>query len=275
MMKKLSDAEVKSCLKDILVYVDDFCKRNDIKYSLDGGTMLGAVRHGGFIPWDDDIDICMLRPEFERFKKMFGQENHPWFKLHTYDYDGYPVPYMKVSDERTVLQNPNRTRLPQIGINIDIFPQDWVPSDPELNEQAAKRNKILCGKRYGKIIGFPSPLKAPGEFLRVLKWKILLAGTSAVELCRRIDKDSDNPEYYNSGIYCDADMRFYKNPHYKAEWFSSYVRIPFEDKEFSAFVGYREMLGELYGNYMELPPVEKRVNHGTHAFLKEETPAGE
>ena len=273
-MKKLSDQEVKSCLKDILVYVDDFCKRNGINYSLDGGTLLGAVRHGGFIPWDDDIDICMLRPEYERFKALFAQEKHPWFKLHSYDYDGYPVPYMKISDERTVQYGGTRTRLPLIGVNIDIFPQDWVPADLQLNEAAARHSTTLSGKRFGKIIGFPSPFKKPYEFLRVLKWKFLLIGTSAVELCRRIDEDANNPEYYNSGIYCDAQMRHYKNPRYKAEWFSSYVRIPFEDKEFSAFSGFREMLGELFGNYMELPPVEKRVNHGTRAFVKEEMAAG-
>lgn len=265
----MTDAEVKSCLKDILVFVDDFCKRNSIDYSLDGGTMLGAVRHGGFIPWDDDIDICMLRPEYERFKALFAKEDHPWFKLHTYDFDGYPVPFMKISDERTVINTVRHTRLPKIGVNIDIFPQDWVPADLELNEAEAKHSADLSGIRYWKIIGFPSKFQ-PYEWLRVLKWRIVLARTSAVELCRRIDVNSNNPKYYNSGIYCDAIMRYYKNPRYKAEWFSSYVRIPFEDKEFSAFTGYKEMLGELFGNYMELPPVEKRLNHGTLAFFKED-----
>ena len=273
-MKRLADSEVKSCLKDILVYVDGFCKRNGINYSLDGGTLLGAVRHGGFIPWDDDIDICMLRPEYERFKVLFAQEKHPWLKLHSYDCDGYPVPYMKVSDERTVLKDSKGTRLPAIGVNIDIFPQDWVPGDPAQNEVEARLSTALSDKLFWKIKSFPSPLDVY-EWLRVLKWKMALAGTSAVELCRRIDEVANNPEYHNSGIYCDAQMRHYKNPRYKAEWFSSYVRIPFEDKEFSAFTGYREMLGELFGNYMELPPVDKRVNHGTMAYVKEAGETGE
>jgi lipopolysaccharide cholinephosphotransferase len=262
-MKQLIQADEKRYLFNILVYFDDFCKRNHLKYSLDGGTLLGAVRHRGFIPWDDDIDVTMLRPEYERFRNLIVKDNHPYYKIHSYNIDKYPVPFCKLSDERTVI----KAKKPIIGINIDIFPQDYVTTDLAQNKKDCAVNtklwKILLCKR-ANYSDFRQIRRNVGLFINKLK----LINISACDICEKIDKNSNNKEYYNSGILCDADMMFYINTKYEEDWLNEFVKLDFEGAKFPVFHEYDKILSSLYGDYMKLPPLEKRQNHGYIAYLK-------
>ena len=100
--KILTLEEIKQIELDILYYLHELCEKNDIKYFIDFGTLLGAIRHKGFIPWDDDTDISLARDEFEKLYNVLKKENHPHYKLISYrETKGYPYTYMRVYDVRT------------------------------------------------------------------------------------------------------------------------------------------------------------------------------
>ena len=104
-MREIGIEELKEIQINILDYVDDFCKRHHIKYFLSGGTLIGAVRHKGYIPWDDDIDICMLRSDWERFVELFSKEKNTDYRVYSHLIEkSFVFPYAKVSYEKTILK---------------------------------------------------------------------------------------------------------------------------------------------------------------------------
>ena len=121
-MKEMTHKEVKQLQLDILSSVHDFCDSNGLRYSLAGGTLLGAVRHKGFIPWDDDIDILMPRPDYELFIQKYQKEHHV---VQNYITDkGYFFLFTKIYDDRTTIIE-DRTKT---GVCIDVFPVDGLPN---------------------------------------------------------------------------------------------------------------------------------------------------
>ena len=123
-MKKIIDTkDLKDLQMEIADYVDEFCKKNNIKYSLACGTLIGAVRHGGFIPWDDDLDIMLLREDFNKLADLWDNSNSP-FLFHCINKgNNQGLPYGKISNPLTVLdENDQRT----MGVNIDVYPIDEV-----------------------------------------------------------------------------------------------------------------------------------------------------
>lgn len=148
--KMIKTDDLKRLQLDILKHVDSFCKKTDIQYSLAFGTLLGAVRHNGFIPWDDDIDICMPRPSYERFVREFNDPSGIYECL-TYEKDSnYLWPFAKVSDQRTVVVEQARyvDKYKNLGVNIDVFPVDATTTN---NEKQLKLQHRLRMMRYYKM----------------------------------------------------------------------------------------------------------------------------
>ena len=116
----ISREESKSIMLKMMDAVDDLCMENNIKYFLHAGTLLGAVRHKGFIPWDDDIDIALLGDEYEKFLDMMrNQTKYPWLRLIDHHVQGYYYPFAKVEDKRTIAKQDDNVS--EYGIWIDIF----------------------------------------------------------------------------------------------------------------------------------------------------------
>ena len=151
-MKTISTEELKRIQLDILLVFHDFCIENGLEYSLFAGTLIGAVRHKGYIPWDDDIDICMTRPNYEKFIHSFNG-HFPNYYVAAPELDwNYYAPYANVCDNRTLLlEGKNGHNGQEIGVKIDIFPIDGCTSSLtgylELCKQSFNWNEIMRLKR--------------------------------------------------------------------------------------------------------------------------------
>ena len=155
-MKTVSDSELKTIELEILREVAAFCDAHGVRYYLACGTALGAVRHDGFIPWDDDIDLALPRPDYERFLSLFRSEKHT--VLDSRFDDRYPYAFAKVSDNATCLVENIEQPFP-MGVYIDLFPIDGLPANEAERKRHLKRIawdlRILSWKRIsGEEISF-------------------------------------------------------------------------------------------------------------------------
>ena len=174
-MREITDKELLQLQLDILRDVDAFCRKNGIEYFLVGGTGIGAVRHGGYIPWDDDIDIGMRRPDYNRFIESFnGSYSH--LKVYAPEINlNYYAPYANVCDTRTLLdEGENGHRKDPIGVKIDIFPYDPIPSDEKLFESLrSKSRKWMNYAFYKRRNIFNAKVSVLGA-IKTLIWKFIL-----------------------------------------------------------------------------------------------------
>ena len=139
-MRKIELEEIKQRCLEILSYIDDICRKNEIQYYLAYGTLLGSVRHQGFIPWDDDIDICMTRENYYKFKKVIAEDKTTPFKLLYVDTEkDYTLPLPKVVDTRTSLSILSQKEKMKLGVFVDVFILDNVPDDDKLREKFFKK----------------------------------------------------------------------------------------------------------------------------------------
>ena len=137
-MKELTIEELKQYQLGILKVVAEYCEGNEIKYWLDCGTLLGAVRHKGYIPWDDDIDIGMLREDYDKFIYSFNSSNERYKVYSIENNPDFYFPHAKVLDTDTVLYEPDENGL-KLNINIDIFIYDNAPDDERLTKRMFKK----------------------------------------------------------------------------------------------------------------------------------------
>lgn len=258
--KPISIEELKQLQIEILQSVHDFCEANGLRYSLAFGTLLGAIRHKGYIPWDDDIDITMPRADYERFVKSF---KHQYFKVYDYRNDAdYVLPFAKVADTRTLLEE--NANMKNIGINMDIFPLDPLFDTQEECIDFLKSLTPLKRKFRMKILK-PSHKNVWWKRIAIRMSKILVWNVSlkeiAAELNSRIANLKKNKALY-WGTPAGTDPYAYRSL-YESKLFDSYILVKFEDREFYAPAGYDTMLRNYYGDYMQLPPEEKRTSPHT------------
>ena len=247
---------------DILDAVARYCDSHGIVYSLSSGTLLGAVRHGGYIPWDDDIDLYMPRESYDRFLDGFHDDSGTYAVLKPGDDTSYYYTFAKVIDTRTTLIE-NEVDGFEIGIYLDIFPVDGVPEDIHEREKLFKRKKMLYKIRRCKIAK-TNPLNSALAY-----WCYRLLPVSVKSLERRIDRlVRANP---NSALVCNLTEAGPLRPGsaFPAACFASTVDITFEDKSYKAMTGYKQYLELTYGDYMTLPPEEQRVRHHFTAHWNE------
>ena len=139
-MKEITQTEQKEILLDMLKYVDEICKKNNIKYFLYGGTLIGAIRHKGFIPWDDDLDICVPYKDYRKLITLLKQDNK--YNVHNpYDNEDYYYFFTKLTDKRTILIEDNYNRIKDMGVFLDIFPFYHLPDSIEEYNKLYKKKK--------------------------------------------------------------------------------------------------------------------------------------
>ena len=275
-MRPLSIEEIKQIEFNILKDVAKFCDKHQIRYYLSGGTLLGAVRHKGFIPWDDDIDISMPREDYLRFVLAFNGF-HEHYEVKSIEIDKkYWRPFAKVFDKRTSLvESFIRIPTPGNAIFIDVFPIDGIPDNEIKQWLFFKEQELLkvlyAGSAYSlkKSHKFDDSVSKfsniKGRLRTVFKYTaICLFGLlPTYKLISIINKNAskypyEECKYIGAIVDCAHGASCEKM---EKEKYEPRIQFEFEGYKFWGPRGFEEYLTRLYGNYRELPPEERRVTH--------------
>lgn len=267
-MRQITDIkEMQNLALIILDGINQFCEEKGITYFLAYGTLLGAIRHKGFIPWDDDIDLWMKREDFNRFCELFPAwgKGHGLYLNSVRSVDNYNRVQAKVCLSNTTLKENDRVNPYEEGYFIDLFPLDGTPN----NE--SKRKFHLTRLQFLKNIVTLSAYNGMGN----------AAITALAALFRRVDahKVLEKYEHVAEKYSCDKSeflkvlapgKKKGRDILIKTDYFAESVRIPFETKFALAPTGYDAILRQIYGDYMQLPPENARKpHHDFTLFMKE------
>ena len=251
---ELQDIEL-AILKDVAAV----CQKHNIKFFLGEGTLLGAIRHNGFIPWDDDVDIIMERSEYERFLKIAQEELGDTYKVqHPTTVKSYWSPFIKIRKVKGDIkyrQQHIAHLTTENGPYIDIFPMEYVP---ELMSKEIKKTAFFV-RYYRGMITYKLGLRKPKKFKRKIL-KLASHFYSIEKLHKRLNETfthfgTDEKEYMATfASYHPLKRQICKSENYKEA-----IMWDFEDTKMPVPVGYDEILTTIYGDYMTPPPEEKRI----------------
>ena len=263
-MEPLTLAELKETELNILKTFDKICRKNNLEYSLAFGTMIGAIRHHGFIPWDDDIDVCMKRDDYEKLLSLkYSDEN---FEIKNYRYTkGYYYPFSKMVDKNTILYEPWRCDT-NMGVYIDIFPLDSFDAETvSKQEEIIKKVNIRSTAAY--LMGHKVSHHKQFSLRYFLKALFLIITMPCKKsIIGIVDSFCKN---YDNGNYCGSLLQFYNNPFIKSQFFEKLINVEFEDIEAPVYAEYDAILTHIYGDYMTPPEPDKQVsNHYFTAYRK-------
>lgn len=244
-----------------------FCEIHQLRYYSCAGTTLGSVRHHGFIPWDDDLDVMMPRPDYDRFINLYLEEPMADFELvYPRDDNSYYLPFAKLLDKNSTLIERRKTRF-SIGLFIDIFPIDGFPSGKEEIETMSRdylklRYLLSESSNYDDILDYIYYLLTFQIDRAFFSIKCRLNRKKYRKLV--IDRLHDLTTKYSYDKACNVGAEDYESfvidgPFPKA-WLEPYIILPFENVDLRQPNKYDDYLKKLYGNYMEYPPIEMRVN---------------
>jgi lipopolysaccharide cholinephosphotransferase len=264
-MREVSFEESKIIMVNILVSIDKCCRENNIKYSLCWGTMIGAIRHHGFIPWDDDIDLMMSREDYNRFIEVYNDSE---YDVYTPKVDKNCIqPMTKICDKKTCVYLNNHSKS-LFGVWVSIFPYDNAP-DVNIAKWEKKRDFWL--KLYH--IKTCQSLKRQSLKRRMAKIvaKLLLSPYSSFWINNRIEScltAFNNQQTKRICIWFGTPYMKYR--YYPKELLDGYIDVDFEQMKVMIIKGYDEFLRSTYGDYMEFPPEsEQTPKHNYRAYFLE------
>lgn len=258
-MRKLTLEEQKKILTEILSDFDRVCRENGIAYSIAYGTLLGAVRHKGFIPWDDDVDVVVTREEYNRLRSILNQQlKDEHYFICAEDDRGFSAPLAKIIDRRTILrQLEHHSDRTDLGVYIDIFVLDYIPDDPAMREKTLRKSVLLR-----KIWSFSGTVNednpAPVRLIRRLANRTPIARRTALYVNRWAEKNTKDRNAANILTFNDDAMYKYIMDIADLKELTEYE---FEGHSFLGVKDYDKYLRLWYDEYMELPPEEKRASH--------------
>ena len=273
-MRELTLKELQEISLDILKDVHQFCVKNNIKYSLAYGTLIGAIRHKGFIPWDDDVDIIMPRPDYERFCSTFASIKYHVSSFET-DSDCRMTFGRVFDDNQTFVRSFVPWHLKEHGAWIDVFPVDAAEDNFEqFSERIARIYPIfrkLQRNRKG-ILHFSFSFSLKTQFRLLIKKVVFLNGWLVPNMMKMVIKEAKKYEFGSTKHWGLIAFNSYGiKDYHEDELFDEVVDVEFEHHNFKALRGYDEYLRQIYGDYMQLPPEENRKPKQTyiHVYWKD------
>ena len=271
MFKELTTQEIQSISLEILKQVTDICEQLNLRYFIMYGTLIGVVRHKGFIPWDDDVDIMMPRPDHDKLVDYLLSnpiENMKVFNRGTCK--EYPYMITRISDDRYYLDMENEKPF-GMGVFIDIYPFDGLGDTQKEALSYGMKGDRLSSFCYQATREHFAIETTTSFWRKMLKWPVYM-------FSKLIGKDYfqnkieslngkyqyDESEYVGCFVWLSGGMKDI----FKREWFDEYIMAKFEDCDFRIPKKYDEVLKHGYGNYMILPPEEERIGHHYYKVYK-------
>lgn len=265
-MKQETNQKYLSLLLQTMKDFDNFCNQNNFRYYACGGTAIGAVRHQGLIPWDDDIDVYMPREDYNKFLSLKNKAVSDYEIIDIRD-KGYYVPFAKFSNKKTTIWEYQS--IPFIfGVYIDVFPLDSCNGDITFLQSQGDSYKILVDKyvrslsrhRFREYLNLWK--KRQYKEIASLIWDVTYHRLNRIRYHREIlafeeELAKQQGEFY----YCYGINLVYPHEVFPKEWFDEYIMMPFENISVRMPIGYKQYLEQQFGDYMTPPPVENRVSH--------------
>lgn len=257
--------KLQQCETEILFEFDSFCEKHQLKYSLYAGTALGAVRHQGFIPWDDDIDVCMTREDYDRFTELWKKESPVGYYLQDPADDSSTINHMKIRKDNTILASKKEMKSPgHHGIWIDIFPMDKIPKNTILRKVLLFFAKLRLVYTRGYV------MEKGGTLLKIISYLMLLIPRKVQVAVRK--KCDNYVTRYNKSVR-GFDLMSFSSPSglqivFPAEMLNHTHKVKFGDYMFQLTDMYDEMLRLEFGDYMKLPPEEERICKHTPEIIE-------
>lgn len=256
--KYIDVGELRKIQLDMLTDVAAFCDENKITYFLSYGTLIGAIRHQGYIPWDDDIDICMPRPDYNKFLQSYNIKKSPYRVVDFSLDESYKLPFAKVTDTRTIMWETMYDK-DVFGVYLDVFPIDGCDRSGKI----IGRNKLL-----GQLLNAKKAILGKGRSFKkncvIGMGKCLLSFVSVKSLLKQMQKLTqvipyEKAEYVANIMYSYGICEIMKKSDLEETTLGK-----FEGHLFKVPKKYDKYLRQIYGDYMKLPPEDKRVS--THTF---------
>ncbi len=271
-MKDISFNEQREILLDVLDLFANRCEQKGLRYTLAWGSLLGAVRHKGMIPWDDDIDVAMPRPDYERFIESITEEPLS-DKIHWIDHKHpvkayYPFMFGKLGRKDTVIKYPDLGDEYEIELAIDVFPFDGAPSVEEYLKIADESYDITL--LINRCVCMPGPGRGPIRMRAALaRRRLRQIFVYKSWIGRRFDIITKY-DFDKCPVCGSLSNGNYKGIHYNipSDFFNNTVMMPFEGREYRCLKDYDISLERVFENYMELPPEEERVDHHNYSSVK-------
>ena len=264
--KKLDIDEIKEVELGVMDYIHNICKEKGINYSLAYGSLLGAVRHKGFIPWDDDLDIALKRDEYDKLYQAILEDNNSIYKVVSWENDSrYPYPFYRVYDSRTVYENNYIQNDIELGICVDVFPfDDYKDVNKEITKLDMYR-RLSVYTLYG-IRNKEAGIKNIVRYLMLVAFRLTRVKTWNKKLndCSKAPVNSEYIDYLMESKKYSTKL--------DAKALDEVVECRFEDRVYNIPKDYDHILTTIYGSdYMEIPPLEKRIQHDDFvAYIKKE-----
>lgn len=266
MKRQLSIEETQKVSLQILDVIADLCEELDLRYFLFYGTLIGAVRHHGYIPWDDDLDIMMPRKDHDILIEYLQKNIHKYEYLEVFNHEvnsEYPYMITRISDKRYRIIMDNEKEY-GMGIFIDIYPFDGLGNTKEEALSYGMKGDRLSSLCYQATRKRCAVETTTSKFRKFIKLPVFLFAKmcgkdffqNKLQKLARV-KPYDNYKYVGCVVWLSGGMKDI----FLRKWFDDYVKLPFGEKEYRVPVEYDAFLKQVYGDYMTLPPEEERIGH--------------
>lgn len=272
-MEELGIKDTQRISLEILHTIADICEKEGLRYYLIYGTLIGAIRHKGYIPWDDDVDIMMPRPDYEKFLDYMKKNSESYENLRVFNHrecKEYPYMITRVSDDRYTIDMDNEKPY-GMGVFVDVYPYDGLGDTKEEALKFGLKGDRLSSLCYQSTRCHYAVETTKGIIKRIAKlpvyWAARIIGKDYFQ--NKLEKLEGKKEYDSSRyVGCVVWLSGGIKDIFPKKWFDEYIMVTFDKYQFRAPKYYDKMLRHIYGDYMELPPEKERVGHHYYRVYK-------